>query len=102
MITEDSLATSFAELYCGGPNRIRYHAPRRLWFVWDAEQKCWLPDETRKVFWLARCFCRRVADSTVNQNEARRIASAKMRTAIVDLAKDDPMLAAGDTFDFAE
>lgn len=94
IITEDSLAEAFAQWHCGGSEKIGYSGRQKQWLIWDDKCQRWTPDETRTVSRFVRQFCRRVANQVSSPNEARYVASARMRAAVIDLAKDDPILAA--------
>lgn len=89
--SEEALALKFATRHA---NNLRYVAAWNKWLIWDGKQ--WKPDETRRVYSLARDLCREAA-ITINDkkgNQAKAIASAKTRAAVVSLAGEDRRLAA--------
>lgn len=91
-VTEESLAETFAYWHQGGPERIRYAARLDRWLVSEKGGR-WHFDDSRRVEWFARRFLANAARCYC-QSTARRIATAHMRSAIVDLARDTPDIAA--------
>jgi hypothetical protein len=91
-ITEVSLAENFGYWHHGGPERIRYVASSDRWIVdvrdVELNTQGWRFDNSRIVYWLAGRFLTLVARNLNNPATARRICTTKMRTAIVDLARD--------------
>jgi putative DNA primase/helicase len=87
--SEEALALRFAKLHTGN---LRYVAAWNKWLLWDGTR--WALDETRKAFSLAREICRKAAAGTNKVSQAKAIASAKTRAAVVSLAGEDRRLAA--------
>jgi putative DNA primase/helicase len=87
--SEEAMALEFATRHA---NDLRYVSKWGQWLIWDGS--CWRPDETRKVFSLARTLCRENAARLNKGNTRRAIASAKTRAAVVSLAGEDRRLAA--------
>jgi putative DNA primase/helicase len=87
--SEEALALSFARRHA---DDLRYVAAWGKWYYYDG--KTWRPDETRKAFSLARNLCREAAAGVNKARDARTIASAKTRAAVISLAGEDRRLAA--------
>jgi putative DNA primase/helicase len=87
--SEEDLALRFADLHW---HNIRYVAAWGKWYCYD--QMTWKSDETRKTFSLARDLCRAVAVGVNKSRDAKTMASAKTRAAVVGLAGEDRRLAA--------
>ena len=87
--SEEAMALAFAERYAA---ELRYVAAWGKWFAFDGKQ--WIVDETRKIWSLARKLCREAAMAINKPREAKAIASAKTRAAVVMLAGEDRRLAA--------
>src|SRR5512132_1988753 len=79
--SEEALALLFADLHA---DELRYVAAWGKWLRFDDTK--WEFDETRKVFSLARNVCREVAATANKPSEAKTIASAKTRAAVVVLS----------------
>jgi putative DNA primase/helicase len=87
--SEEALALAFATCHAA---KVRYVAKWGSWLLYDAKQ--WKLDDTRKVFSLARTLCRLVANGVNKPGQAKSIASAKTRAAVVTLAGEDRRLSA--------
>ena len=87
--SEEALALEFAESYAG---ELRYVAQWGKWLRYDGTR--WKFDQKREAFSLARKLCREAAKATNKAGEAKTIASAKTRAAVVALAGEDLRLAA--------
>jgi putative DNA primase/helicase len=87
--SEEALALLFAEQHGG---TLRYVAAWGKWLHYDGAK--WQFDDTRRVFSLARNICREAARKANKQSEAKAVASAKTRAAVVSLAGEDRRLAA--------
>lgn len=85
--SDEGLALEFAELYA---NRLRYVPAWGKWLEWDGQR--WVMDETLKANWLARELCLRAANRANKGGKA--IASAKTRSNVINLAREDRRLAA--------
>jgi putative DNA primase/helicase len=83
--SEEDLAQRFSWRH---GSELRFVAVWNKWYRYDSQR--WKPDDTRKTFSLARKLCCEVA-STINKGgkEAKAIASAKTRMAVISLASDD-------------
>jgi putative DNA primase/helicase len=92
-LSEDYLALRFTKEHA---ETLRYVAPWGKWLIYDGAK--WNFDEKLKVYTMARQICRTAATAkllTSNKNkEAKAIASAKTRSAVVSLASADPCHAA--------
>jgi putative DNA primase/helicase len=89
IFSEEALALKFASRHA---SNLRYVALWGKWYCYDGKR--WKPDETRNAFSLARNLCREVAGEINKLKEAKAIASAKTRAAVISLAGDDRRLAA--------
>lgn len=94
--SQEWIARQFAEQH---GDTLRYVAPWNAWFIFDGST--WRRDEKRQVFTMARAMCSQVASEGMGSNsvrlkaaEAKQIASAKTRAAIIDLAREDRDIAA--------
>jgi putative DNA primase/helicase len=87
--SEDAIASELAGRYA---NSLRYVAKWGQWFIWDGT--CWREDEKRRVFTLARGICREVALTINKPSERKKTASSSTRAAVLNLASDDPRIAA--------
>jgi putative DNA primase/helicase len=87
--SEEALALTFAACHA---SELRYVAKWGKWLIFDG--MCWKFDEKRQTFSLARALCREAGNATNKDREAKAIASAKTRAAVVALAGEDPRLAA--------
>lgn len=87
--SEEALALQFAELHA---DDLRYVAMWNKWLMWGETR--WVADETRKAFNEARNLCRGAAAAINKPREAKSIASAKTRAAVVSLSGEDRRLAA--------
>ena len=87
--SEEALALRFAERHAA---ELRYIAAWNKWLRFDGKR--WVFDETRKTWSLARKLCREVARGVNKPREAKNIANAKTRAAVVSLAGEDRRLAA--------
>jgi putative DNA primase/helicase len=87
--SQEHLALQFAARYA---DKLRFVAKWNKWLFWDG--KVWRFDDTRKTFSLARRLCREFAARVNRAREAKDMASAKTRAAVVSLASEDPRLAA--------
>jgi putative DNA primase/helicase len=81
--SDDALALTFTAQYC---SELRYTEAWGSWSEWDGTR--WKPDDTRKVFDLARRVCRD-ASSNCEKRLALRIASAATVAAVERLARSD-------------
>lgn len=87
--SEEALALLFAELHA---DELRYVAAWGKWLRFNGKQ--WGYDETRQVFSLAREVCREAAGKSNKPSEAKAVASAKTRAAVISLASEDRRIAA--------
>jgi putative DNA primase/helicase len=87
--SEEALALKFAAHHA---DDLRYVAAWSRWLRWDG--KVWRWDDTREAFTLARILCRVEAAQINKPKEAKGMASAKTRAAVVSLAGEDPRLKA--------
>ncbi len=87
--SEEALALHFAERHAA---ELRYVAAWNKWLRFDGKR--WVLDETRETWSLARKLCREVARGVNKPREAKNIANAKTRAAVVSLAGEDRRLAA--------
>jgi putative DNA primase/helicase len=87
--SEEALALNFAALHAAD---MRYVAKWNKWFRWDGAR--WKEDDTRMVFSLSRSVCREAASRINRPKEAKAIATAKTRAAVISLAGEDRRLAA--------
>ena len=83
-LSEDAIALKFSAVY---GDDLRYVAPWGRWLIWNG--KHWTFDETVKVYDLARRVCRDEAERCEAWTEAKKIASAKTRAAVENLARAD-------------
>ena len=81
--SEEDLALRFSRLHM---DELRFVAKWGQWYRYDGQR--WKPDDTRKTFSLARELCRNVA-TKAKPRDAKAIANAKTRMAVVSLASDD-------------
>ena len=93
--SDEALAMTFAERYA---DRLRYVDTWKTWMVWNEAR--WARDDTRLAFNLARNICREAAaefeaheSNHKRDKDAKQLASAKTRAAVVTLANDDRRLA---------
>jgi putative DNA primase/helicase len=89
MLSEDYLALQFTKAHAG---TLRYVAAWGKWLIYDGTK--WTVDEKLKAFTMARQICRTAAKPINRKKEAKTIASAKTRSAVVSLASADPCHAA--------
>jgi putative DNA primase/helicase len=82
--SEEDLALRFSRRH---RDELRFVAKWGQWYRYDGQR--WKPDDTRKTFSLARDLCRDVASKVNKPREAKTIANAKTRMAVVSLASDD-------------
>ena len=87
--SEEALALRFAERHAA---ERRYVSAWNKWFSFDGKQ--WTVDETRETWSLARKLCREASSGVNKVREAKSIANAKTRAAVVSLAGEDRRLAA--------
>lgn len=87
--SEEALALRFASRHASD---ARYVAIWNKWLRFDGTR--WRFDETREAFSLARNLCREAAGETNKPGEAKSIANAKTRAAVISLAGEDRRLAA--------
>ena len=87
--SEEALALLFAQRHAA---RRRYVSAWNKWFSFDGKQ--WTVDETRETWSLARNLCREASRGVNKPREAKSIANAKTRAAVVSLAGEDRRLAA--------
>jgi putative DNA primase/helicase len=87
--SEEALALLFAQRHAA---RRRYVSAWNKWFSFDGKQ--WTVDETRETWSLARKLCREASSGVNKLREAKSIANAKTRAAVVSLAGEDRRLAA--------
>jgi putative DNA primase/helicase len=87
--SEEALALLFAQRHAA---RRRYVSAWNKWFSFDGKQ--WTVDETRETWSLARKLCREASRGVNKLREAKSIANAKTRAAVVSLAGEDRRLAA--------
>ena len=81
--SEDDLAMRFTRKH--GPD-LRYVAAWGKWLEWDGAR--WRFDSTLRVFYLARLSCRAAA-AEADEDDAPKIASARVVAAVEKLAKAD-------------
>jgi putative DNA primase/helicase len=87
--SEEHLALHFSHLHA---DDLRFVAVWNKWYYFDGQR--WKVDETKKTFSLARNLCRKAAMKVNKPREAKAIASAKTRAAVVALAGEDRRQAA--------
>jgi putative DNA primase/helicase len=87
--SEEDLALRFKARHVDG---LRYVAAWNRWLSFDGTK--WNFDDTRETWSLARQLCREVATTVNKPKDAKAIASAKTRAAVVSLAGEDRALAA--------
>ena len=87
--SEEALALLFAQRHAA---ERRYVSAWTKWFSFDGKQ--WTVDETRETWSLARKICREASTGVNKPREAKSIANAKTRAAVVSLAGEDRRLAA--------
>jgi putative DNA primase/helicase len=87
--SEEAVALLFAEMHAA---EQRYVAAWGRWLYYDGAR--WKFDETRQTWTRARKICREVALTINKPKEAKAMASAKTRAAVVSLAGEDGRLAA--------
>lgn len=87
--SEEDLALRFSRRH---GDELRYVAAWNKWYRFDGQT--WKPDDTRNTFSLARNLCREVASGINKPRDAKAIANAKTRAAVVALAGEDRRLAA--------
>ena len=87
--SQEDLALQFAARHHG---ELRYVDAWKWWLLWDGKR--WHHDETRNTFSMARRLCREFAGRLNKSKDARDIASAKTRAAVVSLAGEDRRIAA--------
>ena len=83
------MALLFAEKHA---NELRYVAKWGKWLRYDVAR--WVFDDTRLAFSYARRLCREVSRTINKPKEAKAMASAKTRAAVVSLAAEDNWLTA--------
>jgi putative DNA primase/helicase len=89
VFSEEDLALRFAARHI---DNERYVAKWNHWYCYDGTR--WVVDETRETFSLARNLCREVATQINKARDAKAIASAKTRAAVISLAGEDRRIAA--------
>jgi hypothetical protein len=82
--SEEDLALWFSRLHA---DDLRFVAVWNKWYYFDEQR--WKVDETKKTFSLARNLCRKAAMKINKRRDAKAIASAKTRAAVVALAGED-------------
>lgn len=87
--SEEAVALLFAEMHAASQ---RYVAAWSKWLYYDGMR--WKFDETRQTWTRARKIVREVACTINKPKEAKTMASAKTRAAVVSLAGEDERLAA--------
>jgi len=87
--SEEDMALQFATRHEGDE---RYVAGWGKWLRFDGT--VWKFDETREIWSLSRKLCREVAGKAHRPRDAKSIANAKTRAAVVSLAGEDRRLAA--------
>jgi putative DNA primase/helicase len=87
--SEEDLALWFSRLHA---DDLRFVAVWNKWYYFDEQR--WKVDETKKTFSLARNLCRKAAMKINKRRDAKAIASAKTRAAVVALAGEDRRQAA--------
>lgn len=86
--SEEEIALLFAAKFS---HKARFVAAWNKWVMRKDEK--WATDETRWVFTLSRGLCRAIAKKA-KKTDAKRIASAKTRAAVIALAQEDSRIAA--------
>ena len=89
LFSEEAVALLFAKIYAA---EQRYVAAWSRWLYYDGKR--WKFDDTRQTFTRARRVVREVARNINKPKEAKQMASAKTRAAVVSLAGEDNRLAA--------
>jgi putative DNA primase/helicase len=92
LLSEDYLALQFTKAHA---ETLRYVAKWGKWLIYDGAK--WNDDEKLQAFTMARNICRTAAKpiSRNNKNkEAKTVASARTRAAVISLAQSDPCHAA--------
>ncbi|MGJ0509953.1 MAG: phage/plasmid primase, P4 family [Methylocystis sp.] len=87
--SEDWLALLFAERF---GHMLRFVPVWGKWRVYDG--RVWRDDEKLSTYDAARKVCRAAANSAETAAEKKRLASAKTRAAVVNIAQSDPRLVA--------
>jgi putative DNA primase/helicase len=86
--SEEALALTFVDRHAG---ELRHVSMWGRWMLYDG--KVWKFDEKRRTFSLARTICRELAATINNSKEAKSIANAKTRAAVMSLVSDDQRVA---------
>jgi P4 family phage/plasmid primase-like protien len=88
-LSEDWLTLLFVERFA---HMLRFVPTWGRWRVYDGA--CWRDDEKLKAFDAARKVCRAAANTAEKDAEKKRLASAKTRAAVLNLAQSDPAIVA--------
>lgn len=88
-LSEDWLALSFVDRF---GHMLRYVPTWGKWKVFDGA--CWRDDDKLLTFDAARKVCRAGANIAETQTDKKRLASAKTRASVVNLAQSDPRIVA--------
>jgi putative DNA primase/helicase len=88
LFSDDYLASVFISRHA---HELRYTATSGCWHRYDGKR--WERDETLVVYDLAKISNREIAN-TAKKQEAKQVASAKTRAAVVSLAQSDRQIAA--------
>ena len=95
-LSEQWLALTFVAAQA---DRLRYTALWNQWHLWEATH--WSRDEKLRAFSLAAEHCRMIANNL--NKPSRDIAKAKVRAAVVSLARENPKFAmASDDWDASD
>jgi putative DNA primase/helicase len=89
LLSEDYLALQFTRAHAGA---LRYVSPWGKWLIYAGGK--WNFDEKLKAFTMARNICRAAGKVVNGKKDAKAIASAKTRSAVISLASSDPVHAA--------
>jgi putative DNA primase/helicase len=87
--SEEAIALQFADRHAG---ELRHVATWSKWMRYDGSR--WQFDDKLITYSLSRELCREVAVTANKAREAKNIANAKTRAAVVSLAREDSRLAA--------
>lgn len=86
--SEDAIALELVKRY---GEDLRYVAKWGKWLHWDGAR--WKPEDTLRVFSMARCLLRERAKHTDSARAQERLRSAKSRAAVENLCRDDRAVA---------
>ena len=88
VLSDQWLGLEFVERHA---DSVRYTAGWSHYHLWDGNR--WKKDETLKVFSMAQGLCRELASRTKNGVIRRHLLSAKTRATMLQMARENPVLA---------